>query len=800
MAGSYFLDLLVNANDNLHAATEIGERFALAEVGSIHGFWDWDIKSGQLWLSDRTQELYGIKPGHQSRSMPEWLEVVRIHPDDLPRQVALVDNILLGDPPHEGSWRVLHLDGVYRWVSVRGKRACDENGAPVRAAGSVTDIDDYMNAQAALHISEERFSLAVEGSTDGIWDWNIVTDDMFFSERTQVLYGLRPGITTRKRQEWRRLITLHPDDVQSQLASLETYLLGGAPYDGHWRVRHAAGNYRWIRIRGICVRDGQGRPTRMAGSVGDIHAEVMAQAALESSERRFALAVAGSQDGIWDWNLIDDQLFVSEHCQQLVGLDPGRTSRPRREWRTLVQIHPEDVHPTSLLLRDYLKGGESYDVKFRVKHRDDTYHCIRVRGICERNVSGQPTRMAGSVCDVEPYLRAEAALGRARHLESTGTLAGGIAHDFNNILAAILGFGEVALRDTPKGSRLRRDIEKIMTAGERGRSLVDRILAFSRTGVTARTPVYVQGVVREAIDMLEATLPNRIRLEVRLSAGRAATLSDSTQIHQVFMNLATNAVQAMSEGGSLRISLSTETIGRNTIPTSAQIRPGEFIVLKVSDDGPGIPAAALEKIFDPFFTTKSASGGTGLGLSLVHGIVSDLGGIVDVTTEIGQGTTFAVYLPCEGEIQDQCSAGNLVAPRGSHQQVLIVDDEPALVTLMTEVLTSLGYVTVGFTVAREALAAFRAHPNRFDAIITDERMPEMSGAEFISAIRAIRGGVPILLFSGFPDRTKVGASQNFGADLVLRKPVAMLELATTIAQLLETHKRVTGQPRSEVSS
>jgi PAS domain S-box-containing protein len=788
----------VNTSDP-QTTFDLGERFALVEVGSIHGIWDWDIQAGLLWLSDRTQELYGIRPGKQSRSMTEWLEVVTIHPDDLPRQAALVDNFLNVDAPHEGSWRVLHPDGVYRWVSVRGKRVCHENGTPIRAAGSVTDIDDYMKAQAALGISEERFSLAVEGSTDGIWDWNIVTDDMFFSERTQVLYGLRPGITTRKRQEWRQMVSLHPDDVQAQFDSLETYLTGGAPYDGQWRVRHADGDYRWIRIRGICVRDSHGRPTRMAGSVGDIHSQVLAQAALEASEQRFALAVAGSQDGIWDWNLLDDQLFMSEHCQELLGLEPGRASRSQQEWRTLVRIHPDDIRPTALLLSEYLKGGGSYDAKFRIGHPDDTYRCIRVRGICERDKSGQPTRMAGSVCDVEPYLRAEAALGQARRLEATGTLAGGIAHDFNNILAAILGFGEVALRDAPRGSRLHRDIEKILIAGERGRSLVDRILAFSRTGVAARAPVYVQGIVREAIDMLEATLPDRIELEVNLSAGRAATLSDSTQIHQVFMNLATNAVQAMPTGGKLRISLHTERLDRTT-SIGTQVGPGEYIALKVSDEGPGIPAAIMDQIFDPFFTTKSASGGTGLGLALVDGIVGDLGGIVDVCTEVGRGTTFAVYLPREGEVRDQTSNGDFVAPRGNHEQVLIVDDEPALVTLMTDVLTGLGYVTVGFTVASEALAAFRAHPGRFDAIITDERMPEMSGAEFIGAVRAIRGAVPILLFSGFLDRTKAEASQNFGADLVLRKPVAMLELATTIAQLLETRKRVSRQHGAEAST
>src|SRR6202008_2558628 len=230
-------------------------------------------------------------------------------------------------------------------------------------------------------------------------------------------------------------------------------------------------------------------------------------------------------------------------------------------------------------------------------------------------------------------------------LEAIGTLAGGIAHDFNNILGAILGYGEMALRGPPKGTRLRRDLDSIMAAGERGRALVDRILAFSRSGVGERVPVHGEEVVREGLDQIAAGLPQNVTITPRLHAARAAMLGDSTQVHQVVMNLANNAVQAMPQGGVLRVSLDTLRIEAPRTALIGTVSPGEHVVMKVLDAGTGIRPEVLERMFDPFFTTKEVGVGSGLGLSLVHGIVANVGGAIQVATELGKGSTFTVYLP-----------------------------------------------------------------------------------------------------------------------------------------------------------
>ena len=430
----------------------------------------------------------------------------------------------------------------------------------------------------------------------------------------------------------------------------------------------------------------------------------------------------------------------------------------------------------------------------------------KLQAICRRDENGQVVRWTGSATDTTAQREAEEEvrtmehkLRQAQRLESMGTLSGGIAHDFNNILGAILGYGEMALRDAPQGSRLARDVDSIMVAGERGRALVERLLAFSRSGVGERVPVHVEKVVREVIDLICARLPANVTVHASLHAGAAAVLGDATQVHQVVANLATNGVQAMGAGGTLRVELITESIETSRAGTIGLKEPGDYVVLTVSDTGAGIAPEIIDRIFDPFFTTKDVGTGTGLGLSLVHGIVTELGGAIDVSSTVGAGTTFVVHLPRSGNAASTSEEGETPLPRGEGQRVMIVDDEEPLMQLATRTLQALGYEPVGFTSSTQALEAFRADPQRFDAVITDERLPGMAGGALIREVRALRGSMPILLMSGFlgattarPHREGVlnGADKSpdafaeFGADEILQKPVSGRDLATGVARVL----------------
>ena len=379
--------------------------------------------------------------------------------------------------------------------------------------------------------------------------------------------------------------------------------------------------------------------------------------------------------------------------------------------------------------------------------------------------------------------RLEAQLRQAQKLEAIGTLAGGIAHDFNNILAAILGYGEMAQKDAPEGTPLRRHIDSLISAGMRAKSLVERILAFSRSGVGERIAIHAETAIGEALDAAAASLPPGVLLTRRLTAGDAAVLGDPTQLHQVVMNLCANAVQAMRSSGTLTVVLDRIDLDTPNCTTS-RLPSGNYLRLVVSDTGSGIAPGVLERIFDPFFTTKAIGVGTGLGLSLVHGIVADLGGGIDVQSQIGTGSTFTVFVPLHADVAAPALTREVTAPNGRGQTILLVDDEEVLVRLGEEMIAGLGYEPVGFTSSRAALAAFSADSQRFDAVLSDEAMPEMTGSELALEVRRVRRDIPILLMSGYVTPALAVRAQEAGVIEVLSKPLASGDIARSLAGAL----------------
>jgi signal transduction histidine kinase/CheY-like chemotaxis protein len=383
-------------------------------------------------------------------------------------------------------------------------------------------------------------------------------------------------------------------------------------------------------------------------------------------------------------------------------------------------------------------------------------------------------------------------LQRAAKMEAIGRLAGGIAHDFNNILGAILGYGELAQKNVGEGGAARRQIDQVMQAGARGKGLVERILAFSRSGVGERVPVHVQQVVEETLELLEASLLPPVRLERKLDAGDAAVIGDATQLHQVAMNLCTNALQAMEHGGVLGVVLDRVTVAQRRLLLHGTLLPGPYVRLSVSDTGSGIPAAVLERMFDPFFTTKGVGDGTGLGLSLVHGIVADFGGAIDVTTRAGAGTTFTVWLPSSGETQRLLAEPEGELPRGAGETVMIVDDQRSLVALAEETLAELGYEPAGFDSSVAALQAFRAEPRRFDLVLTDETMPDMSGVDLAREIRRVRPELPVVLMSGYSGAQLTERARAVGVAVLLHKPLVRRDIAEALARALRPAGASTG--------
>ena len=520
-----------------------------------------------------------------------------------------------------------------------------------------------------------------------------------------------------------------------------------------------------------------------------------AEGALRRSEAYLAEAQTVSHTGSFGWNASSGAIYWSAETFRIFEFDPAD---PPELARIIQQTHPEDRSLLEQTLDRARHEKKDFDLEHRLLMLDGSIKHLQVVARALGDESGN-LEFVGAVMDITQRTRAQETqrmqereredlqrqLQQAAKMEAVGRVAGGIAHDFNNILGAILGFGELVQSNLGEGSAVRHQIDQVMHAGMRGKGLVDSILAFSRSGVGERVPVQVQSVVEETLELLAGSLPAEVRLERRLDAPDMAVVGDATQFHQVVMNLCTNAVHAMERAGVLTVVLERVAVGERRLLSHGTLGAGGYVRLLVSDTGGGIPPAVLKRMFDPFFTTKRVGDGTGLGLALVHGIVADFGGVIDVATQVGVGTTFTIWLPDAGPMPSFPAEPVGELPQGNGETVMIVDDEHALVALAEETLAALGYEPVGFASSLSALQAFHAEPKRFDLVLTDETMPDLTGTELAREIRQLRPEISIILMSGYGGTQLSERARAAGVIDVLRKPLIRRDIAEPIARALQ---------------
>lgn len=514
--------------------------------------------------------------------------------------------------------------------------------------------------------------------------------------------------------------------------------------------------------------------------------------ALHESEERYAMAMEAANEGHAEWNPREGTVFVSTKWRVLHGVETTADIRTDAELKERVVIHPEDVEPTRDAVDAHLAGRTpAIDVEYRVRHADGDWRWVQARGRCLRDAAGTPSRLFCAANDITARKAAEVAkasfdmrLQQAHRMEALGTLAGGIAHDFNNILGAILGFGDMAQQQAAPGTPLRRHIDRVLQAGGRAKALVRRVLEFSRSGVVEQVPVDIQKIVEEALALQSPALPPGVTMDVTLAADSTAVSGDETQLHQVVMNLCTNAVQAIGNDGRLSVDLRLVKVEKAVHLLQGDLAPGGYVRLCVGDTGPGIEADVLTRVFEPFFTTKKAGEGTGLGLSVVHGIVANRGGAIDITSTIGVGTQVSVWLPVAVESAAVLAEDEGDWPRGAGQVVMIVDDERPLVEFGEELLARLGYSPLGFDSSQAAMSAFLEDPSNFDALLTDESMPGLTGSELARAVLARRPDLPVIMMSGHVIAGLEDRARKAGICKLLHKPLAARDLAQSLAQCL----------------
>ncbi len=432
---------------------------------------------------------------------------------------------------------------------------------------------------------------------------------------------------------------------------------------------------------------------------------------------------------------------------------------------------------------------EQHDFEFIRKDGQRIYAAVATAPILDEE--GNYNGAIAGIIDLTERRNAElernklqARLAQAQKMESIGNLAGGIAHDFNNILTSIIGFTELALEDIEKNSPVEDSLQEIFAAGKRAKKVISQILAFARQSEVTTKPIQVNTIIIEVLELIRSTIPTTIEIRQRLESS-SHIMGNTTQLHQVIMNLCSNAAQAMSDyGGVLKVTLNDVTIDDAPRWRQIGLKPGDYIEITVSDTGRGIHPDIIDVIFEPYFTTKAQGEGSGMGLAMVNGIVESYGGKASVKSTPGQGARFCIHLPVTRKASDQKPYTPEEAP-GGDERILFIDDEPAIIRLSCRMLERLGYTMTTLTSSTEALAMFRKSPDRFDLVITDLTMPLMTGDALTRKLLKIRPDIPIILCTGYSEKISPEQAKEIGIRAFVRKPVSKTEMATTIRKVLD---------------
>ncbi|HKJ97363.1 MAG TPA: GAF domain-containing protein [Desulfotignum sp.] len=506
-------------------------------------------------------------------------------------------------------------------------------------------------------------------------------------------------------------------------------------------------------------------------------------AELQKSQERLSLILDSVSDAIWDWRIDTKDVYFSPRYYTMLGYSPYELPQDISTWEML--IHPEDRSMALETVNRHLVSSEPFEMEFRMQTRDKGYRWILGRGkTVEKDGTGKALRMVGTHMDITDRKNMGLRMRHSQKMEAMGVLAGGIAHDFNNILAAIVGYAELVMEEIPEKTQAARRVSGILSASERARSLISQILTFSRKKESTLHAMDPRVVMKEAVNFMRASLPSTLQISRNIAADLPPIKGDPTQIHQLVVNLAANAAQAMNQTGTLTISLAFQNLDSGFTRTLPDLDPGPFVKLSVSDTGCGIPADILPKIFDPFFTTKEKGQGTGLGLATVHGIVKEHGGEIIVDSTPGKGTCFDVFLPAAAQ-KMAAEKKNSQRPRRGNEHLLVVDDEQVLPYIVQDMLEELGYTVTTMTDSQQALSLFEKQPDRFDMLLSDITMPHVNGIELTRFCHTIRPHLPVILWTGNSSVTAKQKARDTGAVCVLQKPFKRNDLSLAIRKALD---------------
>ena len=641
------------------------------------------------------------------------------------------------------------------------------------------EISRGKQLEKALKASEKQFRAFVENSVDGV----LVTD----AETYRMVYA-NPAICnllgyTQQEMAEMTVAQIYPvQELETVEKQFEDLAKGRKPMARTVPCRRKDGTTVYADIAA--------KPFELDSRyfVVGFFRDVTDRMKVEEERRRLAEVVTHSPNIVMIMDTQRRIQYVNPAFEQITGFSAtevlGRTP----------DMLENGMHDPSFFRQMWttIRMGNQWSGRITNKRRDGRPYHLEADIIPVRGHDGRIKNYTVIMRDITHEEDMAAQLRQAQKMEAIGTLAGGIAHDFNNILTALLGFSELGLMSCDNGSRIHEHFAAIYDAGMRAKDLVTQILTFSRTNEECRRPISLHTILKEALKLLRSTLPTTIAFKTNICRDNIYVMADATAIHQIVMNLCTNAAHAMQkQGGTLTVKLEKVDLSAKETAAFPHIKPGPHLKLSIGDTGHGMTRDILDHIFDPYFTTKEKGEGTGLGLSVVHGIVQNHGGMITVTSEPDKGSTFDVLFPVVAVRCKTAKPRAEQACRGS-ERILFVDDETPLVRLAQQMLTSLGYRVTSYTDSREALADFEASPEKYDLVISDMTMPHLTGQDLARHMLALRPDIPFILCTGYSNKLDLEQMEKAGIKSVLKKPFSLATISKQIRVLFDPE--ASGEP------
>jgi len=775
---------LVEANRSLSA--EIGERKKTEEAFRIsekrfrdlanllpQPVFEFDHNGDAVFLNLMSLDVFGYGTEDLEKGIKNIRQV--IPPGEMDKFASDLAKLTRGERVAAAEYTLARKDGS-TFPAIAFVSPIVRDGEMMGFRGTVIDITERKKTETVLLESEGKFRDLAEKSVAGVY---LVQDDIFqyANAKFAEIFGYAVDDIAGKMQAEE---AIHPEDwplVKENLRKRLSGEIGSLHYE--FRIFTRTGEVRHAEVYSSLTTY-RGKPA-VIGTLLDITDRRRAEEALRASEEKYRHIFENATEGIFQSTPDGRLLSVNPSLARMFGYaSPEDLITNITNLGEQAYADQEDRHRLLKLLETHnrIEGFETQMIR-----QDGKRLWISINSHAVRLPGGELAHLEGTIDDITERKEMEAHLLQVQKMEAIGTLAGGIAHDFNNILGAVMGYTGLAKFKT-RDEKIHPYLEHVLTACERARDLVNQILTFSRRKEHEKKPVLVTPLINETVKLIKSSLPAGIDVRLNLSPGPDTVMADATQIHQVLLNLCNNAAHAMRQtGGILTISLGREKMSAGRREYIPDLKEGPYLKITVCDTGHGIPSSIMDKIFDPFFTTKESGEGTGLGLSVVYGIVRNHGGAVRVGSEPGKGAVFDVYLPLTDAAGVQAKREPETIPCGCGH-ILIVDDEEPPATIVREMLASLGYdVTIRFS-SLDALEALRANPDRFDLVLADADMPNISGINLAMQMLRIRPRLAVILTMGFSETMTEAEARQLGIRAFIMKPVSLSDLAQTIGRVL----------------